>query len=105
MIARHFTAQLKPNVAKEFTNTFEKEILPIMRRQKGFLDELMLFTPMKNEVIFVSFWDAQESIDTYHRQAYPEVVKINAKFLEGTPVIKNLDVEYTTFRKAATVGV
>lgn len=105
MIARHFTAQLKPEFAKDFTAVFEKEILPIMRRQKGFLDELMLMTPTKNEVIFVSLWEAQESIDAYQRQTYPEILKINAKFLDSTPVIKNLDVEYATYRKAATVGV
>ena len=105
MFARHFTAQLKPNVAKELKIVFEKEIMPIMRRQKGFLDEFMLIEPMKNEVIVVSLWEAPEFIEAYHRQAYPDVQKINAKFLEGTPVIKNCDVEYATFHKTATVGV
>lgn len=51
-----------------------------------------------------SMWEAPEFIEAYHRQTYPDVQKINAKFLEGKPVIKNCDVEYATFHKAATVG-
>jgi len=47
MFAREVVLQLKPNVVKEFPVTFEKEILPLLRKQKGFLDELLLVTPEK----------------------------------------------------------
>ena len=56
MFAREVVLQLKPNVVQEFPVTFEKEILPLLRRQKGFLDELLLVTPEKQEVAAISLW-------------------------------------------------
>jgi hypothetical protein len=35
MFARHSTLQLKPNLAKEFSVRFEKEIVPLLKKQSG----------------------------------------------------------------------
>jgi len=51
--------QLKPNLVNEFPVTFEKEILPLLRRQKGFLDELLLVTPEKREAVAISLWETK----------------------------------------------
>ena len=56
MFARHMMLQLKPNLVNEFPVTFEKEVLPLLRRQKGFLDELLLVTPEKKEAVAISLW-------------------------------------------------
>jgi hypothetical protein len=42
MFARHMMLQLKPNLVNELPVTFEKEILPLLRRQKGFVDDVVL---------------------------------------------------------------
>jgi heme-degrading monooxygenase HmoA len=101
MFARHVTFQLKPTMAKEFPVTFEKEILPLVQKQKGFLDELLLVTPEKREVVAISLWETKEHAETYHREQYPQVEKIVGRFAEGTPTVKKFDTEYATFRKAA----
>jgi heme-degrading monooxygenase HmoA len=101
MFARHVTLQLKPNVAKEFPVTFEKEILPLLRKQKGFLDELLLVTPEKKDMIAISLWETKEHAENYNRNVYPEVEKITSKFTEGFPVVKNFETEYSTFHKIA----
>jgi len=41
VFARIVTMRLKPNTASEFSQTIEKKILPILRKQKGFRDELI----------------------------------------------------------------
>ncbi|HXW56257.1 MAG TPA: antibiotic biosynthesis monooxygenase [Candidatus Cybelea sp.] len=105
MFARHVTLQLKPNFEKEFPVVFENEILPVLRRQKGFLEELLFLTPTKNEAVAISLWEEKEYAEAYHRQVYPEVSKIVAKFVEQTPIVKNFDVEYATYRKFATAKV
>lgn len=105
MFARHIKLELKPNFTKEFPVVFEKEILPILRRQKGFLEELILATPSKTEVLAISLWEEKEFAEAYNRQVYPEVAKIIARFVEETPVVKNFEVEYATYRKYATVTV
>lgn len=105
MFARHIKLELRPNVAKEFPVVFEKEILPILRRQKGFLEALILATPSKTEAVAISLWEEKEYAEAYNRQVYPEVAKMLAKFVEETPIVKNFEVEYATYRKYATVTV
>ena len=41
MFARNVSLHLKPNSVAEFTRTIEKEIIPLLRKQKGFQDEIM----------------------------------------------------------------
>jgi len=42
MFARSVTIHLKSNSVSEFNSTMEKDILPLLRKQKGFRDEISL---------------------------------------------------------------
>ncbi|HUK54936.1 MAG TPA: hypothetical protein VL099_16735 [Candidatus Binatia bacterium] len=101
MFARHVTLQLKPNFATEFPIVFEKEILPLLKKQKGFLDEILLVAPEKNELVAISLWDTREYADMYHRELYPRIEKLVEKFIVGTPIVKRYEAEYSTFHKVA----
>ena len=101
MFSRLITWQLKPNVEREFPVAFEKEILPLLRKQKGFLDDLLLVTPEKKELVAISLWETKEYAETYNREVWPQIEKIMARFIEGTPTIKKFDVQYSTFHKIA----
>ncbi|NDQ55810.1 MAG: hypothetical protein GZ088_01905 [Acidipila sp.] len=101
MFARHMMLQLKPNFMNEFPVTFEKEILPLLRRQKGFLDELLLVTTEKNEAVAISLWETKEYAETYSREVYPQIQKIVARFIEGIPTVKKFEAEYSTIHKVA----
>jgi len=106
MFSRHITVQIKKTWMSEIPQVFEKEVLPILRRQKGFLDELLLITPDKSEMVAISLWENKEFAEVYNREFYPEVVKILNKYLEGTPIVKTYDVKYATlpaFQKFAAV--
>jgi heme-degrading monooxygenase HmoA len=105
MFARHVTMQLKSNLEKEFPVAFEKEILPLLRKQKGFLDELLLVTPEKREVVAISLWDTKEYAEAYNRELYPQIEKIVARFAEGFPIVKKYEAEYSTFHKIAFAAV
>jgi hypothetical protein len=101
MFAREVVLQLKPNAVKELPVTFEKEILPLLRRQKGFVDELVLVTPEKRELEAISLWETKECAETYNRELYPQIEKIMARFIEGNPVVKKFETEYSTYHKVA----
>jgi heme-degrading monooxygenase HmoA len=101
MFARHVTMQLKSNMVKEFPVAFEKEILLLLRKQKGFLDELLLVTPEKREVVAISLWETKEYAEAYNRELYPQIEKIVGRFIEGFPVVKQFEAEYSTFHKIA----
>jgi heme-degrading monooxygenase HmoA len=101
MFARHVSLQLKPTLANEFPVTFEKEILPLLRKQKGFLDELLLMTPEKRDVVAISLWETKEHAENYHRGVYPQIEKIVNRYAEGIPVVKHFEPQYSTFHQPA----
>lgn len=107
MYCRHITVQVKNNWVPQFPQVIEREVLPVLRRQKGFLDELILLTPGKTEAVAISLWENKEFAETYHREFYPGVVEILNKYTEGSPVVKTFEVGYATlpaFQKFATVS-
>lgn len=101
MFARNVSINLKPNTIAEFTKTMDGEVLSLLRRQKGFKGEITLCVPGGREVVATSFWEQKENTEAYNTTAYPEVVKLLSKFIDGTPQVKNLEVVSSTFEKAA----
>lgn len=101
MFARSVSMNLKANKAAEFTRTINDEVVPLLRKQKGFLDEIVLAVPGKTEAVGISLWDRKESAETYNREAYPQVQKSLESVVEGTPVVKTYEVTSSTFHKIA----
>lgn len=101
MFARNVRMQLKPNSVPEFTRTLEKEIIPLLRKEKGFHDEIAFFVPGGREAIAVSLWDLQENAEAYNRTTYPQVLKALARVVEGTPQVETCEVSNSTFHKVA----
>ena len=101
MIARNVTMRLKANSVTEFIRTLEKEVLPLLRKQTGFEDEIAFVGPAGREAVGISFWDKQENADAYSRGSYAEVLKALAKVLDGTPQVQTWDVCNSTVHKIA----
>ena len=101
MFARTVRMQLKPNSVPEFTLTVEKEIIPLLRKQQGFKDEITFLPPDGKEAVAISLWEQQENADAYHRGAYPEALKVMAKVVEGTPQVQTSEVSNSTWHKIA----
>src|SRR5438876_3607675 len=104
MFSRNVSIQLKPNSVAEFTRTLDKEIIPLLRKQKGFRDEITFVGPGGTEAVGISLWDQKENAEAYNRGTYPEVEKALAKVVEGTSRVETYDVSNSTCHKlAATV--
>ncbi len=101
MFARIVSMQLKPNTHREFTEKFEKEIIPTLKRQQGFRDEILFVVPGGPEVVAISLWDSRQNAETYNRATYPEVLKTLANLVEPTPKVQTYDVAYSTSHKIA----
>src|SRR5713101_2074743 len=105
MFARSVSIRLKTNSVAEFTRVIENDALPLLRRQKGFQDELTFVAPGGTEAIAISLWDEKRNSDSYGRNAYPEVMKALGKVTDGTPQVRTFEVCNSTFHKiAAPVG-
>ncbi len=99
MYARIVTINLKPNHLDDFKETLDKQVLPMLRKQNGFKDEFSVVGASGTEIRTVSFWDKKENAESYNSVMYPEVLKVLANVLEGTPQVKSYDVINSTFHK------
>jgi len=99
MFARRVSMHLKPNSAPELTRRLEKEIIPLLRKQKGFQDEITFVTTGGKEAFGISLWDRTEDAEAYNRGAYPEVAKLLATVVDGTPQVETYEVSTSTFHK------
>jgi hypothetical protein len=99
MYARNVSIHLKSNMLSDYTRTFEKDVLPLLRRQNGFKDEITLAGPGGVDVTAISFWENKNDADAYNTNTYPQVLQTLARFIEGTPQVHAFDVVTSTFQK------
>lgn len=101
MYARQVTMDLKPDSRVAFTQKLEAEIIPLLRKQKGFQDEIAFVDTAGKEVVAVSLWDSKESAEAYKSGPYAEVTKLLSNLVDGTPRVKTYEVANSTFHKIA----
>lgn len=101
MYARNVTLQLRPDTSGEFTRTLENDVLPMLRKQNGFKDEITFLAADGKQALAISLWDVKENAETYNRETYPAVLTRLAKVVEGTPRVESYEVSNSTFHKIA----
>ena len=89
MFARFVSMRLKSGNLAEFNRILDKEVIPLLQRQKGFREET------------VSIWEQKENAESYNREKFPEVQQLLAKVLDGTPQVKTYEVSHSTVHKIA----
>jgi heme-degrading monooxygenase HmoA len=99
MFIRNVTMKLKANTTPEFNRLIENEILPLLRKQPGFRDEITFVAPERSEAVGISFWDTKENIETYNRTGYPALLAILGKVVEGTPKVETFELSTSTLHK------
>ena len=92
--ARNVHFQIKPGKEKEFTTHFENEVLPMLRKQTGFQNELTMVNP--NGALGVSIWNDRQSAETYNTSTYPQILAKLNPVIVGTPTVKTYDVTAST---------
>ena len=101
MYARNVSFRLKSNMQSDYTRTFENQILPLLRKQKGFKDEITLSNPGSQDAIAISLWENKNNADDYNTNIYPEVMKTLAKVIDGTPRVHTFETVISTFHNVA----
>jgi hypothetical protein len=104
MFARRVYMHLKPNSLAEFTQKIEKEVIPQLRKQKGFQDEITFVALSGAEAFAISLWDRAESAEAYNRAGYPDVAKLLATVIDGPPQVETFNVANSTAHKIAAAA-
>jgi heme-degrading monooxygenase HmoA len=95
-----FTA--KHGKTKEVAELIQNKILPILKKQAGFVDEIVLVsTAETNRILGMSFWKTPEDAELYRREQYPKVEELLRPVLETTPKVQTFDVDTFTTHKIA----
>jgi heme-degrading monooxygenase HmoA len=92
--ARNVHFQIKNGKEKEFTTLFENEVLPVLRKQSGFQNELTLVNP--DGALGISVWDSRNSAETYNTSTYPQILAKLNPVIVGTPKVETYDVTAST---------
>jgi heme-degrading monooxygenase HmoA len=90
---------LKADSAAALARTIEEEIIPLLRTQKGFRDEITFLAPERLEAVAISLWDTKEDAEAYRGTDYPKVLNVLSKVVEGQPKVLTFEVSTTTFEK------
>ena len=101
MYARNVSLHLKANSTGEFTQALERDVLPLLRKQPGFKDEISFVAADRAQAVAISLWDRKEDADTYSRTLYPQVLTSLAKVVDGTPTVETYEVSNSTFHQIA----
>ena len=101
MFARSVSLHLKSESVGEFSRAIEKQVIPLLRKQKGFQDEIMLIAPGGLKAVGISLWEEKENAEEYEKRTYREVMAILAQFVEGIPEVEPYGVSNSTFHKIA----
>jgi quinol monooxygenase YgiN len=103
MFARNVTFRMKSNMHSDYTRTFENEILPLLRKQKGFREEFTLSNPNSQDAVAISLWENKANADAYNTNAYPEVLKTLARMIDGTPKVQTFEAVTSTLHAPVAV--
>lgn len=104
MFARKVSVRLKAGGAGPFIQKMEDEIIPLLRKQKGFLDELTLISQNGKEIYAYSFWETSEDAERYDRTAFREVTDLLTGLIDGALRIHTYMVANSTFHKIAAAA-
>lgn len=105
MFARMLEFKVKPELKKEFMKTVHEEVLPILRKQTGFLD-VLAFTAENNieKHIMISLWDKKINAEKYETEKFLKVNEIVRPLLLTPIVVTPFQVETAISDKVLTVA-
>lgn len=101
MFSRIITMHLKPNSASQLAKALEERILPMLRKQDGFRDEIFFVSTDGKSATAISFWDLQANAESYSDKAYPQVAQMLTNLVDGSPQVKTYDVFSSSCHKIA----
>jgi len=102
MFTRIVEITTKPGKNRELSETITDKVLPILKKQKGFVDETVLISDKDdNRVLGLSFWNTKEDAEQYHRTEYPKVRETLQHLLDAEPMIRTFEVHTSTTHRIA----
>ena len=102
MFTRVVELTSKSGKSKELADTITEKAVPILKKQRGFVDETVLVSETEpTRVLGLSFWNSKEDAERYHQEQDPKIHEMMKHLLETEPVIRTFDVHTSTTHRIA----
>lgn len=88
--ARSVRFDLVKGKKADFTKLFNSEVLPTLRKQEGFTDELLMVRD--DHVVGVSLWNSPDAMKKYELSTYPQIERILSPMLSGKATIETYEL-------------
>jgi tRNA G37 N-methylase Trm5 len=85
MYARKGSLRLKTESASKFLEEIEHEVVPLLRKQKGFLDQLTTLSGSGVIIYIYTFWKDSEDAEKYDRTTLPALTTLLTGVTDGAP--------------------
>ena len=97
MFARILEFEMKLEKKEEFVKIVKNEVLPILKKEIGFLEILPLFPEkMKEEKVYnISLWASRPDAERYEKTTFSKVNEILKPYLKTPITVKPYVVETT----------
>jgi hypothetical protein len=96
MFARKVEFDLIVNKREEFLRKVRDEVLPILRKQAGFIDMLGVRNEIKVEkALVITLWKTRDDAMKYEKEVFPTLTKILKPYLMTPFVVTPCMVETT----------
>lgn len=79
MFVRQVIAHFNPDKSDLFNQRIENEVIPLLKKQTGFRDEVSFFDTENDEAIAMSFWGTRKDAEKYQRDIYPPGTEEDAR--------------------------
>ena len=102
MFTRVVEITSKSGKARELCNTIDDKVLPILRKQAGFVDEAVIVSDTEpNRILALSFWNTREDAQRWVDEQFDTVQKTVQHLLETAPVVRTFNVHTSTAHRVA----
>ena len=102
MFTRVVEVSIKNGKAREVCSVIRDKVLPILKNQNGFVDEITLVsTENPNRVMALSFWNTREDAQRYDTQQFQTVTSLIRNHIEDDPIVETFDLDTSTTHKIA----
>jgi heme-degrading monooxygenase HmoA len=102
MFTRIVEINTQQGKGREAINTINDKVMPLLKNQPGFVDEIVLVSATEpNRIVALSFWTNKEDAERYNREQYPKVNEILRPLLAAAPTVQTFNVDISTTHKIA----
>ena len=101
MFTRRLVMNLRPDSASELARVTENEIVPLLRKQKGFRDVVTSIDSGRSRAVSYTCWETKEDAEAYHLTGHQESLKSLVNVVVGLPRVETFELSGSSFHEIA----